>query len=242
MVSVEISGGDLLDNKRTHREDDLPSNKRVCLSPSNDHNLTAPLPSIVHDSPAMPVFSSSHDSPVTSSPQLSSRDVHASSCDHPATPLQSNTNDSVSSPNSHDVLATPPGSHPSLHDAPTVPLQPNPVDLITAHPISHDSAATPPSLHDASIKSPSDSHDTTVPTCLEKCDSLPCNENSPTRLLPDSASSPLLATEQQDLLEFSDPINDIINTQLNQQITRVQYFLNADRPKQDKTATQIMYQ
>ena len=199
------------DNKRKCKEDDLPSNKKMCLSPSiiQDDNLTALIPSAVHDSPSMPVPSSSHDPSVTP-PQSSSHDapvkVHTSPHERPATPPQSSAKDLVSSPSSHHLLAS--------HDGSSMPLQPNPVNSAT-HPVSHDSTATPPKLQ----ASHSGSHD------LDKHDG---------SLLDDSLSTspPLLNAKQQDQLEFGDP--DIINTQLNQQISEVQHFLKSDRLKRTK--------
>ena len=202
------------DNKRKCK-DDLLSNKKICLSPSitQDDPL---LPSTVHDSPAMPVPSSSHD-PLATPPQSSSHDIdlpmkvlHSSPHEQPATPPQFSSKDLVSSPSSHNLPATPPGSH-------DMPLQPNPVDK-TAHP---DSGTMPPKLHDTSIKSHPRSHDPDKHdgSLLDNCD---------------SGSPPLVNTEQQDQLEFIDPPVDIINTQLNQQITKVQHFLKSDRLKRTK--------
>lgn len=195
-----------------HVEDDMPSSKRICLSPS-----ITQLPSSIHDSPAMPVPSSSHD-PSVASPQSSSGDLpvklQSSPQEHPATPLNSSSKDSVSSPSSNDLPATPPKSlHASI----------KPVN-------SHDSAATPPQSHNSSDKPHSSPHDT-IPTCsgVHEDTSLPSNCQTGS-----SPNSPPPAIEQQDQLEFSDPTSDIINTQLNQQITDVQHFLKTDRLKRTK--------
>ena len=199
-----------------HVEDDSPSSKRICLSPS-----VTKLPSSIHDSPAMPVPSSSHD-PSVASPQSSSGDLsvklHSSPQEHPATPLNSSSKDFVSSPSSHDLPATPPKS---LHDA----------SIIQSKPVnSHDSAATPPQSHDSSDK-PHFSSYHMIPACSGVCDDASLPSNCQTTLSP---NSPPPATEQQDQLEFSDPTSDIINTQLNQQITDVQHFLKTDRLKRTK--------
>lgn len=202
-------------NKRKCK-DDLPSNKKICLSPSITQD-DALLPSTIHDTPAMPVPSSSHD-PLATPPQSSSHDLkelHSSPHEQSATPPQSSSKDLVSYPSSHDLPATPPGSHDT-----SMALQPNPVDK-TIHPISHDSGTTPPKLHDTSIKSHPRSHDLDKHdgSFLDNCD---------------SGSPPLVNTEQQDQLEFIDPAGDIINTQLNQQITEVQQFLKSDRLRRTK--------
>ena len=199
------------DNKRKCKEDDSLNNKKICLSPSITQD-DALLPSIVHDSPAMPVPSNSHD-PSATPPQSSSRDLkvlHSSPHEQPATPPHSSSKDLVLSLSSHDLPATPPGSHDT-------PLQ---VDK-TVHPIPHDSGTTPPKLHDTSIKSDPRSHDLDKHdgSLLDNCD---------------SSSPPLVNIEQQDELEFIDPAVDIINTQLNQQITEVQHFLKSDRLKRTK--------
>ena len=239
------------DNKRKCTENDLPNNKKMCLSPSvtQDDNLTALLPSMVQDSPAVPVPSSSCD-PSVMPPQSISCDAPVKV--HRPSPHERQTTPPLLKdfPSSHDLPIIPPGSHdvstkplqpsvlkpiahpilhdsssPSSHDLPTTPPgsqdisnMPNPVN-----PTAHDSAATPPNLHDASVKSHSssrdvDEHNTSLPN---DCD---------TSLL--STSPPLLSTKEQ--LEFSDPAVDIINTQLNQQITEVQHFLKTDRLKRTK--------
>lgn len=221
MVNVETGEND---NKRKKcAEDDLLSNKRVCLSPS-----ITELPSVIHDSPAMPVPSSSHDLSVIS-PQSSSGDLPVKLLhpEHPTTTsLHSSSKDLISSPSSHDLPATPPGSHP---DVSNIPLHSDPVDSVASHLTSHDSAAILPHLHGASVNPHSSSCDA-VPSSLDRCDAS-LQHNSPTGLL---STSPSPTTEQQDQLEFSDPVNDIINTQLNHQITEVQHFLKTDRLKRTK--------
>jgi len=214
------------------KAEDLPNSKRICLLPSigQDENTTVLLPSSVHDSPALPVPSSSHDPPATS--QSSSGDLpvelpHSSSHEHPDTLPQSDLKDLVSSPSSHDLLATPPKS-PSLKDVSNTSSQGNHnVDEL----IPPDSAATPPNFHDP-VNPHSSSHDV-IPSCLDEHNtSLPQDDDHDS---PASVSNlPLPSAKQQDQLQFSDPTSDIINTQLNRQITEVQHFLKTDRLKQTK--------
>lgn len=221
------------------KAEDLPNNKRMCLLPSitQDDNLTVLLPSSVHDSPAMPVPSSSHDPPATS--QSSSGDLlvkfpYPSSHEHPATPPQSNLKDLVSSPSSHDLLATPPGS-PSLKDVSNGSSQDNNpnVELAPPDPVLHDSSATSPNLHDP-IKPHCSSHDT-IPSYLnEHNTSIPLGGNHDSFAAAGLSNLPLPSTKQQDQLQFSDPTIDIINTQLNKQITEVQHFLKTDRLKRTR--------
>lgn len=221
------------DNKRKCAEVDLLSNKRTCLSPSvtEDDSSVALLPSSIHDSPAMPVPFSSHDPSVTPPQSSLDDDPHPSSHEHPATPPQSSSKDLVSSPTSHDPPTTPPVSHPSLCDGPAASCQSEQVDTLTHK--SHNSTTMSPNLHDSLIKLHSSSHDT-IPSHLEK-DDIPLQHDCTISVLPDSPTPPLLtADDEQDQLEFSDPTVDIINTQLNRQITDVQRFLKTDRLKRTK--------
>ena len=218
-------------------EDDSPSSKRICLSPS-----VTKLPSSLHDSPAMPMPSSSHDISVVS-PQVCSGDLpvklHSSSQEHAVSPLHSSSKDFVSSPSPHDVPATPPKSGFNLHDA-SIPSPPNSHDLLATPPeFFHDPSIITPNpvdLHD----SPSQSHDPTVQSHSSSCNTIPacsnmCDASLPSSYITTLSSSSLpTATEQQDQLEFTDPTSDIINTQLNQQITDVQHFLKTDRLKRTK--------
>ena len=183
--------------------------------------------------------SSSHDISVVS-PQACSGDLpvklHSSLQEHTVSPLHSSSKDFVLSPSSHNVPATPPKSDFNLPDA-SIPSPPN----------SHDLLATPlESFHDPSIITPNpvDSHDSpsqstvqshsspsnTIRACSNMCDA----SLSSSYITTLSSSSLPTAIEQQDQLEFTDPTSDIINTQLNQQITDVQHFLKTDRLKRTK--------
>ena len=215
-MSSEITEG----KKRKCMEDHSSSNKKICLSPSITQ-VDASLPSELHDSPAMPVPSSSHD-PLVTTPQSNSNDVPIKVPDpneDPAIPPRSNLINPILSPSSHNHPATLPESH----DVSTMPLQfspTNPNPPVTP-PESHDPATTPPHIHDASVKSQSSPQDGHFP-----------HNHDPTSVMIISASPPLITDHDQ--LEFGEPAGDIISTQLNQRINEVQHFLKTDRLKRTK--------
>ena len=171
--------------------------------------------SVADGSSVTPPSSSVHDSPDKPLPPTS----HDCSATPPQSIHDSLTNETIS-PTINDICLSPviaTADHPSptlpsiLQESPAVEFLPStscdPPDMP-----SHDIPATPPH----SVKDPSQDNMQTSPATPSQ------SEHTP----------PLLTNSSHDQLQFNDP--DIINTQLNYQISEVKNFLKTDNLKLTK--------